>query len=279
MQNTFIISVSNIITVLLLAAFVPNVKAQPLDSLPLVKTFTDSISDFEVDNLGNIYLVGKQQQVKKISSTFDSVGLFNDKRHAGKLHSIDVSNPLRMLLFYKDFGSIIILDRFLNVRTVINLRTAQIQQVSAITQSYDNNIWLFDELENNIKKIDENGKVLLTSPDFRVLFDVPPQPQHLQDFNRYLYVYDSTKGLLVMDYFGAYRNLIPYTGWQNIHGISQGIVATDSAGLIYYHPGELDLRRQSLPAAILKGAVKIRVNNAQLFVLDRKGMLKIYKLM
>lgn len=255
-----------------------NVKAQPLDTFPLIKTFADSLSDFEVDNLGNFYLVGRQQQIKKISSTFDSIGLFNDKRNLGKLYSIDVSNPLRVLLFYKDFASIIILDRFLNVRTLLNLRNVQIQQVSAITQSYDNNIWVYDELDNNIKKIDESGRVLLRSPDFRVLFDVPPQPKYLQDLNRYLYAYDSSKGLLLMDYFGAYRNLIPYTGWQNIHGISKGIVATDSAGLIYYQPYELDIKKQTLPATILTSAVKIRVFNGQLIVLDKRGILMIYKL-
>jgi hypothetical protein len=263
---------------MLFTAFPPRIKAQSLDSLQLLKVYTDSLSDFEVDNLGNLYLVGRQQQIKKISLTFDSIGLFNDKRNLGKLYSIDVSNPLRVLLFYKDFATIVILDRFLQVRTILNLRNVQIQQVSAITQSYDNNIWLYDELDNDIKKIDESGRVLLRSPDFRVLFDMPPQPKYLQDLNRYLYAYDSSKGLLLMDYFGAYRNLITYTGWQNIHGISKGIVATDSTGLIFYQPYELNVKKQALPAAILNNAVKIRVFNAQLFVLDKKGILMIYKL-
>ena len=278
MRTALIIAVKKLVTVMLWVVIMHNVKAQPLDTFPLIKTFADSLSDFEVDNLGNFYLVGRQQQIKKISSTFDSIGLFNDKRNLGKLYSIDVSNPLRVLLFYKDFASIIILDRFLNVRTLLNLRNVQIQQVSAITQSYDNNIWVYDELDNNIKKIDESGRVLLRSPDFRVLFDMPPQPKYLQDLNRYLYAYDSSKGLLLMDYFGAYRNLIPYTGWQNIHGISKGIVATDSAGLIYYQPYELDIKKQTLPATILTSAVKIRVFNGQLIVLDKRGILMIYKL-
>jgi hypothetical protein len=247
------------------------------DSLTLIKTFSEPFGDFEVDNLGNLYLFGARQQLKKISPTYDSLAVFNDTRHFGKLYMLDASNPLRILLFYRDFGAIIILDRFLNVRTVLNLRTAGYQQVSAITLSYDNNIWLYDELENMIKKIDEGGKTLTTSPDFRILFDDPPQPQALQDFNRYLYAYDSAKGLLVMDYFGAFKNKLSFFGWKNVHSAGNGIVATDATGLVYFQPGNPDTKQQPLPAKMLM-ARKIRVHQEKLYVLDNEGRLGIYRL-
>lgn len=247
------------------------------DSLVVLKTFNEPIGDFEVDNLGNLYLFGARQQLKKLSPTFDSLAIFNDTRHFGKLFMLDASNPLRILLFYRDFGAIIILDRFLNVRTILNLRTAGYQQVSAITQSYDNNIWLYDELENMIKKIDESGKTLTSSPDFRVLFDDPPQPQELHDFNRYLYASDSEKGLVVMDYFGALKNKLSFKGWHNLHSAGNGIVATDTIGLVYFQPGNPDTKNQPLPAWML-AAKKIRVNSGKLYVLDKEGRLGIYRL-
>lgn len=247
------------------------------DSLAVFKTFNETIGDFEVDNLGNLYLFGARQQLKKLSPTFDSLAVFNDTRHFGKLYMLDASNPLRILLFYRDFGAIIILDRFLNVRTILNLRTAGYQQVSAITQSYDNNIWLYDELENMIKKIDESGKTLTSSPDFRVFFDDPPQPQELQDFNRYLYASDSEKGLIVMDYFGAVKNKLSFKGWHNLHSAGNGLVATNSTGLVYFQPGNPDTKNKPLPAPML-AAKKIRVHDGKLYVLDKEGRLGIYKL-
>jgi hypothetical protein len=247
------------------------------DSLAFIKTFNETIGDFEVDNLGNLYLFGARQQLKKLSPTFDSLAVFNDTRHFGKLYMLDASNPLRILLFYRDFGAIIILDRFLNVRTILNLRTAGYQQVSAITQSYDNNIWLYDELENMIKKIDESGKTLTSSPDFRVLFDDPPQPQELQDFNRYLYASDSEKGLIVMDYFGAVKNKLSFKGWHNLHSAGNGLVATNSAGLVYFQPGNPDTKNKPLPAPMI-AAKKIRVHDGKLYVLYKEGRLGIYKL-
>ncbi len=263
---------------LLMATFAAETKAQSLaESFPLVKVLSDSLLDFEVDNLGKLYLIGANQQLKKLDQNFDSVGIFNDLRKFGQLHSIDVSNPLKVLLFYKEFNTIQVLDRFLNVRSTLDLRKAGILQVSAITQSYDNNIWLFDELDSKIKKVDEAGKLLLESPDFRVLFNEPLQPYKLEDFNKYLYAYDPNIGLLVMDYFGAYRNMIPFTGWKNLHGISKGIVATDDAGLLYYQPGQLELKKLPLPEAFLD-AIKIRVYNQFLYVLGKNGRFRIYKL-
>ena len=248
-----------------------NIMLQP------VAVIKDSINDFTVDKLGNIYLLTGIQQIKKLDNNLDSIAVFNDVRRYGKLYNIDASNPLKTLLFYKDFNTILVLDRFLNIRTVIDLRQSDILQSSAIAQSYDNNTWVFDELENKIKKIDDNGKLLLESADFRIVFDSPPRPTGMEDYNKYVYAYDSSKGLLVMDYFGAYKNLIAFKGWQNLHGISNGIVATDSTGLIYYMPGSINTKHSNLPAAILKSK-KIRINGSKLYALQTDDRLHIYQL-
>jgi hypothetical protein len=247
------------------------------DTLPVMFRFRDKITDFEVDNLGYIYLVGPQQQIKKLTPGFDSMAVFNDLRHFGKLYSIDVSNPLKVLLFYKDFGTIIILDRLLNVKTILNLRTSGIIQATAITQSYDNNIWIYDGLDNAVKKIDESGRVLITSPDFRVVFDNPPQPESLHDFNKFLYAYDPSIGMLVMDYFGAYKNKVALLGWTNLQGIAQGIAATDAKGLVYYRPGSIDIQEQALPGELLT-AKKIRIDKRKLYVLDKQNTMTLYRL-
>lgn len=247
-------------------------------SEPALKhVFADTLADFEVDNLGKIYLISANGRLKKLSETYDSMGVFNDVRRYGNLHSVDVSNPLKVLLFYKDFATIVTLDRFLNIRSVLDLRQQGILQPSAITQSYDNYIWVYDELDSKVKKIDEAGKILLESPDFRVVFEVPPQPVKLEDFNKYLYAYDPHLGLLIMDYFGAYRNLIALPGLKNLHGMQQGIVATNSNGLIYYKPGTIDTKNLPLPAGILK-ATKCRVFHNNIFVLQPGGTLQVYRL-
>src|SRR5215213_6836043 len=120
-------------------------------SFPLSKKYEGGISDFSVDNLGNIYLVYVTGQLKKISPQGDSIAVFSAVRRYGQLHSIDVTNPLKVLLHYKDFGTVVALDRLLNIRNTVDLRKLNIFQAKAVGLSYDNNIWVFDEQEGKLK--------------------------------------------------------------------------------------------------------------------------------
>ncbi|MEO7768060.1 MAG: hypothetical protein ABIS01_11565, partial [Ferruginibacter sp.] len=120
--------------------------AQKDTTFVLNKTIPGDFSYFNVDNLDNIYLVNNSSnQLKKLDANGDSVGVFNNVRKYGKLFSIDATNPLKLLLYYKNFATIVVLDRFLNVRNTINLGKKNIFKVKTIATSYDNNIWLFDE--------------------------------------------------------------------------------------------------------------------------------------
>ena len=96
------------------------------DTLKLLTTITGDIADFTVDNLGNIYILNRDNQLKKINLQGDSMGVFNDVRQYGKISYIDATNPLKILLFYKDYGNVVALDRFLNVRNTISLRKTNI---------------------------------------------------------------------------------------------------------------------------------------------------------
>src|SRR5204863_3248510 len=138
----------------------------------------------------------------------DSVAIFNDVKKFVQASLIDVSNPLKVLLYYRDFATIVVLDRFLNVLNIIDLRKQNILQARAIGQSYDNKIWLYDEVENKLKKIDEDGKLLMETPDFRQLFGQAPIPHKIFDEDKYIYLYDSARAVFVFDYYGAFKTKI-----------------------------------------------------------------------
>lgn len=182
----------------------------------LQKNIAGSFRNFYADNLGNVYIITTANQVRKYNDKGDSVAVFNEVKRYGTIWSMDVTNPLRIIVYYKDFATAVIVDRFLNIRTSIDLRAAGITQVKAVAQSYDNNIWMFDELENKIKKIDESGKVVFESTDFRLLFDEAVMPDILVDNNKILYLYDKQKGWYLFDYYGAFQKKIPYANWQNV---------------------------------------------------------------
>lgn len=186
----------------------------------IIKSFDGDFTDFNVDNLGNIFLISATNQIKKINSNFDSTGVFNDYKQYGKIHFVDVSNPLKILVFYKDFSTVIVLDRFLSKRNTIDLKASNILQPKIISQSYDNNFWVFDEIDATIKKVDDNGRVISTFTDLRLLFDDVPTPSSIIDKEGLLYFYCDEYGWLIFDYYGALKNKITAKNWKDVQVIN-----------------------------------------------------------
>jgi len=188
--------------------------------LTLQKTIAGNFRDFYADNLGNVYLINPDNQVKKLNANGDSLTVYNDTRRYGDLYSMDVSNPFKALIFYKDFLTIVVVDKFLNRLNTINLRNYNILQAKAVALSYDNNYWVFDQWSNTLKKIDDNGKLLLESADFRLAFTDEFNPQKIIDADGVLYLYDDKIGWKIFDYYGHFKKNLPFPSWTNVQAFN-----------------------------------------------------------
>lgn len=258
-------------TLLLILAAQP-VLAQVSSITAPFKTMPVAITDLAVDNLDNLYLLTTTDQLKKYNAAGDSVSAYNDVRRYGKLHAIDVTNPLKLLLFYKDFSTVVILDRQLTARTAIELRRKNILQAGAVGLSYDNNIWLFDEYDNKLKKINEEGTLLQETPDLRTVFGFALQPQQIIDNNNTVYLYDSSKGVFMFDHYGTFRKKAGITGWQRIAVFDKYIYGIDAnASFSNYNTATLLTEQRKLPTA-LKGTYNYQVANNKLFAWTRDSL-------
>lgn len=226
---------------------------------------------FNVDNLDNIYLVNSSNQLKKLTSNGDSVGIFNDVRKYGKLFSIDVTNPLKLLLYYQNFSTVVVLDRFLNIRNVINLRRQNIFNVKTIASSYDNNIWLFDEGDAKLKKIDDNGEVLTETVDCRLLFDTVPSPTQIIDQDGFVNLYDPEKGFFIFDIYGSLKTKSAFLHWKNVEVINKNLYGFNDNILYQYLPGTLQTKEYTLPA-YFSDAIQVKAANGKLYLLNKTGL-------
>ncbi len=241
-----------------------------------IKTIKGTFTNFSVDNLDNIYLFNATNQLKKVNSKGDSAGVFNDVKRYGAVSSIDVSNPLKILLYYKNFTTIIVLDRFLNPRNTINLRKQNIFSVNSIANAYDNNIWLFDEQEYKLKKMADDGRLLQESTDFRLFFDSVPTAIQLIDQSNFLYLYDTAKGFYIFDYYGAFKNRLPFLHWNNV-AVSNNIIYGFENSIMYsYQLTSFNLKKFTLPA--FWGSFKaIKAVNNKVYLLKQDG-IHIYQI-
>jgi hypothetical protein len=75
----------------------------------------------------------------------------------GKLTKVDITNPLKIVLFYEEFNSVIILDNQLNEIQRIDFSTNEIPIVaSAIGISGQNQLWVYNSLNQQIGLYDLN---------------------------------------------------------------------------------------------------------------------------
>jgi hypothetical protein len=204
------------------------------------------------------------------------LGVFNNVRQYGKIYSVDATNPLKVLLYYKDFGNIVMLDRFLNVRNTISLRSVNILQVKAVCQSYDNGIWMYDEQDARLKKLNDEGVVVSQSSDFRLFMDKVPSPVQIIDQDRLVYLYDPGQGLFIFDYFGTMKNKVALTGWHDVQVVSGKVIGRDESVIRQYEPGLLSLKEQTL-TRMLAGVIKIKITRSHLFCL-KEDAIEVYAL-
>ena len=254
------------------------VSAQSDSVFQFIRAVEGDIRMFAADHLGNLYLVDRKDQVKKISANGDSLAVYNDVRRLGPLHSLDVSNPLQPMLYYSDGVRLVVLDRFLNPVTRIDLQASAILQLRAWTRSYDNQIWLFDPLAYALKKVDLAGKVQWATPDFRLFLGRPFMPAKLFDQDRNLYLYESNQGVYVFDYFGNLKNGIQIFDWQDFQVDGAYIFGRKADTLYRYEIKSTYYDEWTLPVE-LRGALQYTIRGKMFYALFREGQtdrIRIY---
>lgn len=240
----------------------------------LTLTIAQDIVDFSVDNLGNIYIINGDNQLKKLSPRGDSLAVFNDIRRFGKIGSIDVTNPLKILVYYRDFATVIELDRFLNIINTIDLRIQNILEAKAVALAYDNNVWVFDELDARLKRVADDGSLVDQSTDFRQLFDTVPEPASVLDRGGLVYLYDTARGVYIFDHYGTLKTHLGLSGWKDFDVIGKNMLGRDDKKFYRYQQATLDLQEEPILPAY-QGASHIRITPTIIYVLKKTG-LEVY---
>lgn len=189
----------------------------------------------ELDQYGFIYNIEKDNLIK-----YDSKGsiLYNySNKLLGEITQIDISNPLRPLLFYKDQGVILALDNTLSQqKSQISLNELGLYQTNCISNSnFDNGIWLYDLDVNEILKINHYSKVDYKSGNLSVIIPNMDFPiLKLQEKNRLLYAVTGEK-IFVFDQFGSLLNVINLCAKNGLIIKEKHIIAYDGSFIMNYN--------------------------------------------
>lgn len=100
-----------------------------------------------VDGFGNYFYTKNNVVLKKV----DSAILQYQNLSLGKITKVDILNPLKVILFYKEFNSIVVLDNQMNEIQRVDFSKLEDSIVaSAIGISGQNKVWVFNSMNQQI---------------------------------------------------------------------------------------------------------------------------------
>ncbi|HKC68425.1 MAG TPA: hypothetical protein VKG26_09350 [Bacteroidia bacterium] len=230
------------------------------DELKTLFTIKATADFFTTDNIGNTYLI-KGEEIKKYSQTGDLLKIFSNKT-TGKITSVDATNPLRILVFYKDFATILIIDDLLSQNgDPMNLLDYSLEQSDVICNSFNNGIWFFNRENMELVRLDETFKPVVNTGNLNRLLGADFKPNFMLENNGYLYLNNPTEGVYVFDIYGTYFKTIPIKNLQRFQ--------VKENNMFYYMAGMLksynikDLTQKELP---FKNVTDMRVEKENYFL-------------
>lgn len=180
----------------------------------------------EVDNLSNVYTV-KGHELKKFKPGGNLSHTFSHK-NAGHITSVDVTNPLRILVFFRDMGQVIFLDNTLSVtQGPITLQSHNIFDPQLVCASADGGFWVFDRLNTALYKLNNKLQQEHSLPNISQIVGANILPTAMRKSGKKLYVNVPDIGLLVFDMFGNYVNTLHFKGISDFNVLGEKLYYYD----------------------------------------------------
>lgn len=147
----------------------------------------------------------------------------------GNITKVDIQNPLKIVLFYEDFNSVVLLDNQLNKITEINFSQNTIPiVVNAIGMSTQNQLWIFNTLNQQIGLFD-----YLKNEYKTVSIPLTESIKYYQtDFNTFFWI-DKKNNWFSCDIFGKISSLGTVPDFDKIEIISPQKYIFSKANTLY----------------------------------------------
>jgi len=182
-----------------------SITAHAADSL--VMQLDVRTSFFTTDHYLNLYFVNEKNEIVKYNFiTKDSVTYSN--KQLGTPTYIDAGNPLKVLVLYPDFNSIVVLDNKMAEIALFRFNasgTGNFYKPLAACRETDGDLmWIYDELTQKMIGLNEQGEKLYESESFDMLFTDPVLPVQLLFGEQKLYLVNSDKQVYIFDRFANF---------------------------------------------------------------------------
>lgn len=217
------------------------------------------------DNFSNVYTISADKFTKydmklKFQKEFSN-------KNFGNITSADVTNPLRTLLFYRDFGRIVFLDNTLSQNgDAIAMEQLGFPTATLAAASYDNGLWIYDQAGFELIRFNNNLEITARTGNLAQILGFEFQPNFLLEKDNRLFLNTVANGVLLFDVFGTYMKSEPI-------GFHHSFQVADNE-IIYTSEGSLHSRNivtgetTDYVQPVNDSAVNMRLERDAIFVQD-----------
>ncbi len=226
----------------------------------------------EADPLGNYYVLNESTILKfTLSDTLFS--RYSELRY-GPIKTLDVSNPMKITLFYETFSQVIFLDNTLNPTfTSTNLYDLDLENTSAVCSSFDNGFWVFNQPDFTLVRINAFGEPDRRIKNLNLITGKELKPTRMLEKENRLFMYDPAFGIFQFDIFGGFLKQIPLVGFDSFSVWNKQLFYTRNDSLISLDL--LTMKEQAAPLPLVNIRC-VRVEKNRLYVLTREGQLSVF---
>jgi hypothetical protein len=204
-----------------------NLLADPIDNNKL-----QADTYIGTDGMGAVYFVKNDifyKQNNKQSWQYNNIKL-------GKITSIDIINPLKILVFYENFNALVILDNQLNEIQNINFSNIETPILTKLTgNASQNKIWLFNTITQKIGLYNPQNSNLKTLGQ-PILSEII---YYKSDFNQ-LHFIEKDNTWYTCDIFGKFTLQKKLPKWDQIFIIDTERILYSKGEKLYYQNNKTD---------------------------------------
>lgn len=234
----------------------------------LIKSIPANSCYVTTDNLGNSYLLNNNV-LEKYDQEAALLKSYSNK-NLGNISSIDASNPLKVLLFYKSFQQIIILDNTLSPSgNSIVLEVLGYNQTTLACLSNNNGFWIFNQQNSELIRFDMTLHKTQQTGNISQLTGFAVNPNFLMEQYDKVFLNDSLAGILVFDIYGTYNKTIPIKGLRHFQISNNHLIYFKEGKLKSYNMRTMEEGEISLPETSILDA---RSEKEKLYLLKQKSL-------
>ncbi len=161
------------------------------------------------DHFGNCYLKTPDNVLIKYDKNGEKLSSFSSDEF-GEIHSIDASDPMKILIYFLDQNVILFLNNELSpIGSPIDLNKHGFFNTIVACQSNVGGFWIFDLERSRLFRLDKMGTVIAESIDLKMITGKTTEPSILKEYDSNVFLYEPETGVFLFDVFGTWEKSIP----------------------------------------------------------------------